>query len=163
MAKSRVEKNKDLYNDIELKSFEVEDLKEKVKETPTAIKEEKKHDIVKLDDEKKEETKEKVEEVELEQPLSYTDKLSIEEILRAKLEKQQKLKNSKRLEKRTPFTEEYDAEKMQKNINQASGVDVRKEVNIKIRKNNNAIIFVLLVLLVLVLIGGGIALYYALR
>jgi hypothetical protein len=171
MAKSRVEKNKALYEELELESFELEDISETKKETIKEEKveakvEEKKQEIVKVEEkkqevavieEKKEETIE--DDFVVEQPISYTSKLSVEEILRAKLEKQQQLKDSKKGYKKSPFTESYTPEMMQKNISQEDGIDIRKEANIKMKKENNAIVW-LLVFLLFAIIGAGIAIAF---
>ena len=171
MAKSRVEKNKALYEELELESFELEDISETKKETIKEEKveakvEEKKQEVVKVEEkkqevavieEKKEETIE--DDFVVEQPISYTSKLSVEEILRAKLEKQQQLKDSKKGYKKSPFTESYTPEMMQKNISQEDGIDIRKEANIKMKKENNAIVW-LLVFLLFAIIGAGIAIAF---
>jgi len=178
MAKSRVEKNKSLYETLEKEDFDLVDIteekktvdKEKAKEV---VVKEKKQEIVPVAKPKKNEVaivkekikqKAKAEVVEEEfvttQPISYTDKLSIEELLRVKLEKQQQLKDSKRLYKRTPMTETYTSEMMQKNINQRDGIDVRREVNIKVKQGNKAIGFLLVMLLLAVIAGGAAAIYF---
>lgn len=176
MAKSRVEKNKSLYEELELESFELEDItsepkKVEVKKAEPKVEVTKKQEIVPVKEEKKNEValvkekkKAKVEEVfeeefVVEQPISYTDKLSVEEILRAKLEKQQQLKDSKKGYKKTPNTKTYTPEMMQKNINVKEGVDIRKEANIRVKKNNNGSIAFLVFLLILV-IAAGIGLAY---
>lgn len=166
MAKSRVQKNKQLYEEIELESFEVEDVtqvsqpikKEEpvkvVKQEIVPVKEKKALPVV---EKKKIEIKE--EEFVVEQPISYTSKLSIEEILRAKLEKQQKLKDSKKGYKKSPYTQSYTPEDMQRNINQHEGIDIRKEANIKVKRNNNGPIAVLVILLILVILAGAFLAY----
>ena len=157
MAKSRVEKNKELYNEIELESFEIEDISEKAsvveekKEPENKIV--KKNEVAIIEQPHVEET-EIDDDFEVEQPLSYTDKLSVEEILRAKLEKQQQLKDNKKVYKKSPITSEYTPEMMQKNINQQEGVNVRKEANIKVKNGSNTIVIALSVLLILVLVFG---------
>lgn len=168
MAKSRVEKNKALYEELELDSFELEDITETKKIEP--IKEEKIIEEVKVEEKKKKtlpaikkknevavvkEKEDFEEDFVVEQPISYTSKLSVEEILRAKLEKQQQLKDSKKVAKKSPITNSYTPEMMQKNISQNEGVDIRKEANIRVKKNNNKAI-ALLVFMLLVVIAGGI-------
>ncbi len=184
MAKSRVEKNKTLYDELELEAFELEDItstsnnegnlvEEPKIETPKVekstkvvkkeemlpvVKKEKKHEVaVVKEKQKKKDVIE--EEFIVEQPISYTDKLSVEEILRAKLEKQQQLKNDKRVYKKSPITETYTPEMMQKNINQKEGIDIRKEANIKVKKNNNGVVAFLVLLLMAVVAAGVIAAY----
>lgn len=175
MAKSRVEKNKALYDELELESFELEDIgapsktetaKPEVEEKkeievqwtqalPVA-KKQKKNEVAVVEDKKEINLEE---EFVVEQPISYTDKLSVEEILRAKLEKQQKLKDSKKGYKKSPITDTYTPEMMQKNINQKEGIDIRKEANIKIRKNNNTAIALLVLLLIAVIVAGVVIVY----
>lgn len=168
MAKSRVEKNKALYEELELESFELEDITETkkadtVKEEKIEEIKEEKQEVLPIVKKKKNEVTvvEEKEEFEddfvVEQPISYTSKLSVEEILRAKLEKQQQLKDSKKVVKKSPITESYTPEMMQKNINQREGVDIRKEANIRVKKNNNKAI-ALLVFLLLAVIAAGIVL-----
>ena len=172
MAKSRVQKNKQLYEEIELESFEVEDVtqiskQEIIKEEPVKKQEEPvkevKQELVPVKQKKalpvvEKKKVEKKEEFVVEQPISYTSKLSIEEILRAKLEKQQKLKDSKKGYKKSPYTKSYTPEDMQRNINQREGIDIRKEANIKVKKNNGPITF-LVVLLILVILAGAFVAY----
>lgn len=177
MAKSRVEKNKSLYEEIELNSFEIEDISDDVKDEPVkeAIKEpvveqpkkqeivpvakrEKKNEVAVVEKKKK---KVKVEEdFVVEQPISYTDKLSVEEILRAKLEKQQKLKDDKKGYKKSPFSDNYTPEMMQKNISQDKGIDIRKEANIRIRDNRTFMTVFLILLLIGVLLTTGMIIYF---
>ena len=171
MAKSRVEKNKALYEELELESFELEDLSEIKKEQPIEepkeeeiVVEEAKQEVMVVNEKKNEvavvkEKSKKKETIEedfvVEQPISYTSKLSVEEILRAKLEKQQQLKDSKKGYKKSPFTETYTPEMMQKSINQQEGIDIRKEANIKIKKSSNVTV-ALLVFLLFAIIAAGI-------
>ena len=175
MAKSRVEKNKKLYEEIELESFEIEDItvQEEKKPVVKQVKEElvpvKQQEIVPIKEtkklpvveKKKVEAKPKVEEEDfvVEQPISYTSKLSIEEILRAKLEKQQKLKDSKKGYKKTPYTKSYTPADMQKNINQRDGIDIRKEANLKVKQKGNGPIVFLVFLLILVIAAGAYVAY----
>ena len=174
MAKSRVQRNKQLYEEIELGSFEVEDItqakkQEIIQKEPKIKKEESKPEIRQAIVPVKEKKalpvveKKKVEVIKEEfvvaQPISYTNKLSIEEILRAKLEKQQKLKDSKKIYKKAPYTSSYTPEDMQRNINQRDGIDIRKEANIRVKKNNNGPIAVLVILLILVILAGAFIAY----
>ena len=196
MAKSRVEKNKKLYDELAKDEFELEDIseiKEKKKNLEVMVeetskeesateefvekklpvkKEEKKSELVPVKEEKKlpatrkeKKEKKKVELVEeedfvVEQPISYNDKLVAEEALRARLEKQQELKDKKRGYKKTPYASNYSAEAMQKNISQFGGVDVRKEVNLKVKRSGNAAtLTILFFLLCLVIVAGLLVLY----
>ena len=93
-------------------------------------------------------------EFSIEQPVSYNKLLKAEEILRAKFERQKELIDQNRGHKRSPVTDTYTAEMMQKNINQHTGVDVRKELNIKIRKSNGRAIAMLSILLVAIVAIG---------
>jgi len=187
MGKSRVEKNKELYEELDsnvashhgldLDAFELEDLgdvsdkaseeeftledlgdieEETIVET-VEIKEEPVLEVVK--EEKVEVPVLTNEEYVVEQPVSYNKMLIAEEVLRAKLEKQKELKDSKRGLKRSPVTESYSAQAMQKNIKQHVGVDVRKELNIKIKRSSGRAITVLVILLFAV-VAAGIALSY---
>lgn len=162
MAKSRVEKNKKLYDKIELESFdikkedtlvpnetlEVVDIKESTPlEETTIIEKEENNEIV--------DVKPSNEEYVVDNPISYTSKLSVEEILRAKLEKQRKLKQTNKTYKKSPITDNYSAKMMQKNIKQHEGIDIRKEMHLGVKKSKNyrgLIIGVLIVILILVLI-----------
>lgn len=176
MAKSRVEKNKTLYEEIELNSLEIEDISDEVKteevkevvkeplnettkkkEMLPTVKKEKKNEVAVV--EKKKKNEEKEEPYVVEQPISYTDKLSVEEILRAKLEKQQKLKNDKKGYKKSPYTENYTPEMMQKNISQDKGIDIRKEANIVVKNNKNSITLILILLIIIVIVITAIAVY----
>ena len=178
MAKSRVEKNKSLYETLEKDEFDLVDITEEKKsvekqEVQQPIVEVKKQEVIPVAKPKKNEVavvkekpkvKAKAEVIEEEfvttQPVSYKDRLSIEEVLRVKLEKQQQLKNQKRLYKKTPVTETYTSEMMQKNINQKDGVDVRREVNIRVKQGNKFIGFLLVVLLLAVIAAGAAAIYF---
>ena len=179
MAKSRVEKNKSLYDELESESFELEDIgiptseisEKKVesnekKALPVNLEKKndtKRQELIPVKKVKKNEIvpskkKRKVEFVEedfvVEQPISYTDKLSMEAILRAKLEQQQQLKDSKKLYKKSPITSTYTPEMMQKNINQKDGIDIRKEANIRVSRGSNLVVCLLVLLLIAVIIAG---------
>lgn len=177
MAKSRVEKNKALYDELELEPFELEDIsaeskkveikkeekKEVIKKNEVVPLKEKKSEVVPFKEKKKIKVADVIEEeFVVEQPISYTDKLSVEEILRAKLEKQQQLKESKKGYKKSPNTKTYTPEMMQKNINVKEGVDIRKEANIRVKKNNNGPIAFLVFLLIAVIAAGVAAVYWIL-
>lgn len=199
MAKSRVEKNKKLYEalDEEVKNSKGNSYEEKLKTIDPNIsngadnedsfvveeKQVKKNEVkssgvlnaiakeVKGENKKKNEVvvvKEKKlikkEEVEMkeeffEDPISFTDKLSVEEILRAKIEQQQKIKNSKRGIKKGPNDETYTPEMMQERIKQHEGVDVRREVKIH-TKNYRTLAISLLTLALFAVIVIGILLVF---
>ena len=157
-------------SDAEKDNFELEDLSdleevkvEPIKETPKQEVKEEKKALVKVEEKKKDKKEKKFailkreENYKVEQPLSYNKLLKAEELLRAKFERQKELRDSRIAHKRSPITDNYTAEMMQKNINQYTGVDVRKELNIKIRKNNGRAI-ALLVVLLLAMIAVGVAL-----
>ena len=156
-------------SDAERNNFELEDLsdleakKTPVPETPKQEEKVEKKALVKVEEKKKDKKEKKFailkreEDYKVEQPLSYNKLLKAEELLRAKFERQKELRDSRIAHKRSPITDTYTAEMMQKNINQYTGVDVRKELNIKIRKNNGRAI-ALLVVLLLVMIAVGVAL-----
>ena len=173
MAKSRVAKNKALYEELEKEEFDLVDIVEENNITKEVVEEKvevkvdkkstKKQAVVPVVtpkqqvivvNKKAKPKVEVVEEVPSAQPVSYKDKLSVEELLRAKLEKQQQLKDSKRIYKRTPYTETYTPAVMQKNINQRDGINVRKEVNIRVRQGNKAIGALLTLLLIIVIVVG---------
>lgn len=192
MAKSRREKNKDLYDQLEneMKNNKENSYEEKLKNLDPNLnasgdvvlpKEEvvvnkkneskntssltviakkvngekinKKNEIVKV--EKKHKKEEKIIDVEdLNEPVSFTDKLSVEEILRAKLEQQQKLKDDKKSFKKGPNDERYTSSMMQERIKQHEGVDVRKEVNLKHNDHRKLVLGILIVALIAVIVIG---------
>ena len=120
-------------------------------------KEEIKNNVVVVEKEKKSfKKKEKVEvvEEEINEPISYTDKLSIEEILRAKLEQQQKIKDDKKSSKKSPTDNKYTPSMMQERIKQHEGVDVRREVNLKHKDYKWAALAILVVALIAVIVIG---------
>ncbi len=195
MAKSRRQKNKQIYDDleVELRNNKGNNYEEKLKNidpnlvangefniqergsnivkrnepkktnslTVIAKKvnenKQKKNELVVVNKDKKPaKKKEKVELVEedFNEPISYTDKLSIESILRAKMEQQQKLKDEKSKMKRSPNDSRYTPEMMQERIKQHVGIDVRKEVKLKTRDYRWAAMFVLIVALIAVIAIG---------
>lgn len=193
MAKSRKEKNKELYNQLEkeMKENKENTYEEKLKNIDPNLnfKEEseliekkvvvnKKNDtkntsaltviakkvngekvatknsLVKVEPKVKKQVQKVVEEEEFNEPVSFTDKLSVEEILRAKLEQQQKLKSNKKNIKRSPNDESYTPTMMQKRIKQHEGVDVRKEVNLKHKDYRWLALTVLITSLISVIIIG---------
>ena len=195
MTKSRAEKNKKLYEDLEkeMKNNKENQYEEKLNSIDPKLnklddedntkkysvvnkksenknnnvlaviakevngKKVKKDELVVVKEEKKEKKKvEKaiVETEEFTDPISYTDKLSIEEILRLKIEQQQRLKKDKKNIKRSPVDSKYTSSMMQERIKQHEGVDVRKEVNIKTKDYKWAALGVLIISLIAVIIIG---------
>lgn len=87
-------------------------------------------------------------------PISFTDKLSVEEILRAKIEKQEKIKSSKKVGKKAPTDSNYTAAMMQERIKQHVGVDVRKETRIKTKDYKWVALGLLIVAFIAVIVVG---------
>ena len=118
----------------------------------------KKNEIAIVKKEKKENKKsddvEIIAEEAFNEPISYTDKLSIEEILRAKLEQQEKLKSDKKGFKKGPNNDNYTPKMMQERIKQHVGVDVRKEVKLKHKDYKWIALIVLILALIIVLVLG---------
>ena len=201
MAKSRVEKNKKLYEtlDEEMKNSKENAYEEKLKAIDPELEskseesfsnetnlnskktenkntnqlneiakeinggKKKKDEIVVV---KKEETKVKKEEDEEEpfvDPISFTDKLSVEEILRAKIEQQQKIKDSKKGVKKGPNDENYTPEMMQERILQHEGIDVRKELKMKRKSNKVLVLSLLFIALILVLVVGALLIFKVIK
>ncbi len=201
MAKSRVEKNKKLYEtlDEEMKNSKENAYEEKLKAIDPELESKseesfsnetnlnskktenkntnqlneiakeinggknKKDEIVVV---KKEETKVKKEEEEEEpfvDPISFTDKLSVEEILRAKIEQQQKIKDSKKGVKKGPNDENYTPEMMQERILQHEGIDVRKELKMKRKSNKVLVLSLLFIALILVLVVGALLIFKVIK
>lgn len=119
----------------------------------TVIKKEKKSD-------KKSEDVEIIAEEAFNEPVSYTDKLSIEEILRAKLEQQQKIKNDKKNFKKSPNDEKYTPKMMQERIKQHVGVDVRKELKLKHKDYKWMALTILIIALITVLVLGVLLIFH---
>jgi len=199
MAKSRVEKNKKLYEalDEEMKNNKENMYEEKLKaidpnlennvendnnsiveeksvkksetKTMSALsviakevngKNVKKNDIVVVKENKKE--SKKVKEIEMneeyfEDPISFTDKLSVEEILRAKLEQQQKIRSDKKNIKKGPNDASYTPEMMQERIKQHEGINIRKEAKIQ-TKNYRKLALALLTVALIAVIAIGVLL-----
>ncbi len=204
MAKSRMEKNKKLYDDLdnEMKNNKGDLYEEKLKaidpnidnddigmeNTPvsggnlvkknetknasalTVIAKEvngekaKKNEVVPVKN-KKEEKKQIEENFEdyFENPISYTDKLSVEEILRAKLEQQEKLRSDKRGMKKGPNDETYTPEMMQKRIKQHEGVNVRKEAKIVTKDYRWVALMLLVISLISVLVIGALLIFKVIK
>ena len=201
MAKSRVEKNKKLYEtlDEEMKNSKENAYEEKLKAIDPELEskseesfsnetnlnskktenkntnqlneiakeinggKKKKDEIVVV---KKEETKVKKEEDKEEpfvDPISFTDKLSVEEILRAKIEQQQKIKDSKKGVKKGPNHENYTPEMMQERILQHEGIDVRKELKMKRKSNKVLVLSLLFIALILVLVVGALLIFKVIK
>lgn len=188
MAKSRIEKNKKLYADLEkeLKNSKENTYEEKLKnidpklqksEEDVVVREEKvakktesksnvlaviakevngknvkKNEVVPVKKNKKEVVE--VEEEVFTDPISFTDKLSVEEILRAKIEKQSKLKNERSSRKRSPTDDKYTASMMQERIRQHEGIDVRKEARVKTKNFKWLALGLLITALIAVVVVG---------
>ncbi len=200
MAKSRVEKNKKLYDDLdtEMKNNKEQSYEEKLKaidpklgeisEKQTSVsekgnkkgeekkkgalvaiakevsgKERKKHELVKVKEEKRKKNELVVDERLFEKPIAFTDKLSVEEILRAKIEQQERLKQNKKLLKKSPNDSSYTPEMMQERIRQHEGVDVRKETKIKTKNFKSLVLGLLFVALIAVIIVGILLIFKIIR
>lgn len=188
MAKSRVEKNKKLYKELDeemknskentygeiLKSldpklqdnesdfiFVEEKVNKKVESKNDNVlaviakevndKKVKKNELVVAKKNKKEEI---IEEDVFVDPISFTDKLSVEEILRAKIEKQERIKNSKKVGKKGPTDENYTPEMMQKRIKQHIGVDARKEARVQTKDYKWVALSLLIIALISIIVVG---------
>lgn len=202
MAKSRVEKNKKLYEtlDEEIKNNKENAYEEKLKAIDPELEskneesfsnetnlnskkvenksvsplneiakeingDKKKKDeiVVVKKDGKKEVKKEEEDDVPFVDPISFTDKLSVEEILRAKIEQQQKIKDSKKGLKKGPNDENYTPEMMQERILQHEGIDVRKELKMKRKSNKVLVLSLLFIALILVLIVGALLIFKVIK
>lgn len=189
MAKSRTEKNKKLYAELEeeMKNSKENTYEEKLKsldpKLQNAVEEDyvstgkrvkktesknsnvlaviakevngkktKKNEVVPVKETKKQ--KEQIEEDVFVDPISFTDKLSVEEILRAKLEKQNKLKSDKRSRKKSPTDENYTASMMQARIKQHEGIDVRREAKVKTTDLRWLSLWLLIIALIAVVVLG---------
>jgi len=127
-------------------------------------KKEKKNELVKVK-EKKETKKDAVEMEEdvFVDPISFTDKLSVEEILRAKLEQQEKLKSEKKEKKKTPYDYNYTPEMMQERINQHEGVDVRKETRVVTKDYRHLALGLLIIALIAVIVLGVLLIFKVIK
>lgn len=201
MAKSRKDKNKKIYEDleVELKNNKENTYEEKLKTIDPQLnsqgevnarennanivkrnepknssaltviakkvngeKHNKKNELVVVKKEKKKNVKEIEEEFneeDFDEPVSYTDKLSIEAILRAKLEQQQKLREEKKNLKRSPNDGKYTPEMMQERIKQHEGVDVRKEVRLKHKDYKWLALAILIIALIAVIVIGALLIF----
>lgn len=196
MAKSRKQKNKKIYDDleVELKNNKENSYEEKIKSIDPKINSSgsnlvvaKKNEIVKKNEQKnnsaltviakkvngdkptkknelvvvnkdkkvaKKKDKERATEEEFHEPISYTDKLSIEAILRAKMEQQQRLRDEKKNLKKSPTDDIYTPSMMQERIKQHEGIDVRKEVKIKTKDYRWVALTILFIALIAVIVIG---------
>jgi len=127
-------------------------------------KKEKKNELNKIK-EKKETKKDAVEMEEdvFVDPISITDKLSVEEILRAKLEQQEKLKSEKKEKKKTPYDYNYTPEMMQERINQHEGVDVRKETRVVTKDYRHLALGLLIIALIAVIVLGVLLIFKVIK
>lgn len=193
MAKSRMEKNKELYNALEeeMRNNKGDVYEEKIKAIdPNLDKEmevsrneetnevtakknetknssaltviakelngakEKKNEVVKAKEKKEKTIAIEEADIYIEDPISFTDKLSVEEILRLKIEQQEKIKNEKKNKMKSPFNDNYTPEMMQERIKQHEGVDVRKEARVTTKDYRGLAIFLLVLTLVVVILIG---------
>ena len=194
MAKSRVEKNKKLYEtlDEEMKNNVGNSYEEKLKSIDPVLDNIDEVEFVPVVEEKvvkktelkssgvleaiakevkgkeksknalvvvKEKKPSKKEEIEMkeeffEEPVSFTDKLSVEEILRAKIEQQQKIKDSKKGIKKGPNDDSYTPSMMQVRIKQHEGVNVRKEARIETKDYKKFALTLLFMSLIAVIVLG---------
>ena len=118
---------------------------------------EKKNEIVKVKEKKINKVVE--EEPVLENPISFTDKLSVEEILRAKIEQQERMRKEKKDLKKVPFDSNYTPEMMQERIKQHEGVNVRKEVNINPKDYKWTALALLIITLIVIIIIGALLIF----
>ena len=190
MAKSRVAKNKKLYEalDEEMKNSKENTYEEKLKNLDPMLnagdedsvvvksssnkksetkgdnvlsviakevngKKTKKNELVAVEKKKEKEAIDVEDDVFVD-PISFTDKLSVEEILRAKIEQQQKLKSSKKNSKKSPTDDKYTASMMQERIKQHEGINIRKEAKIKVKNNKWLVQVVLILALIIILVLG---------
>lgn len=119
----------------------------------------KKGKLVKVEKEVKEPRKDDAVEEFYEEPVSYTDKLSVEAILRAKMEQQQKIKDEKKLVKRGPNDSSYTPEIMQARIRQHEGIDVRREVRLQNKSYRWTAMAILVIVLVAVIVVGSLLIF----
>lgn len=128
-------------------------------------KKEKKNELVEVKEKKNEKKKETVDVDEdvFVDPISFTDKLSVEEILRAKLEQQEKLRSEKKDRKKGPCDETYTPEMMQKRIKQHVGVDVRKETKVVTKDYRHFALGLLIIALVAVIVIGVLLIFKVIK
>lgn len=191
MAKTRKEKNKKLYQqlDEEMKNNKENSYEEKLKAIDPALNDydnsssrsveekssrksenktnsaltviakkvngtsNKKGELVSVEKETKASKEEAAEET-YEEPISYTDKLSVEAILRAKMEQQQKIKDEKKKGKKGPNDKYYTPSMMQARIKQHEGIDVRREVRLENKSYRWTAMAILVIVLAAVIVVG---------
>lgn len=93
-------------------------------------------------------------------PASFTDKISVEELLRVRIEKQERLRTNKKMTSRTPSTAEYTPQMMHQRITPHEGVDIRKEVKLKKTSERNLVEKIILLILMMIIILGTLSLFY---
>lgn len=95
------------------------------------------------------------------QPVSFTDKISVEELLRVRIEEQEKIRKTAKKVVKSPTNGMYTPEVMQEKINIVDGFDVRKEVKFKFQKETTDTVakIVLSLLLIVVLVGSAVLAY----
>ena len=91
--------------------------------------------------------------------ISFTDKLSVEEILRAKIERQEKIRSSKKEGKKAPTDEKYTSAMMQQRIKQHEGIDVRRETKIKVKDHKWVALALLIFVLIAVIAIGALLIF----
>ncbi len=149
----------DFLNEEETEEATVEVVEEQGKNVPTST------SLIKKPELKYEYTKEIFESNKeiAEQPLTFTDKIYVEELLRKRIEEQEKLREKSKRIRRTPTTKEYTAEDMQERIKILDGVDIRKELRkgkgIK-RKTKNVLDKVVIVTLLTLIVAGIVVIAY---
>ncbi|HHU59802.1 TPA: hypothetical protein GXZ34_02635 [bacterium] len=93
-------------------------------------------------------------------PASFTDKISVEELLRVRIEEQERLRANKKMTSRTPNTAEYTPQMMHERITPHEGVDIRKEVKLKKTSERNLVEKIILLILMMIIILGTLSLFY---
>ncbi len=93
-------------------------------------------------------------------PASFTDKISVEELLRVRIEEQERLRANKKMTSRTPSTAEYTPQMMHERITPHEGVDIRKEVKLKKTSERNLVEKIILLILMMIIILGTLSLFY---
>lgn len=93
-------------------------------------------------------------------PASFTDKISVEELLRVRIEEQERLRANKKMTSRTPSTAEYTPQMMHERITPHEGVDIRKEVKLKKTSERNLVEKIILMILMMIIILGTLSLFY---
>lgn len=87
------------------------------------------------------------------QPVSFSDKISVEELLRVRIEEQEQIKQRIDRGLLSPTNNDYTSEMMQTNINIVEGVNIRRLLKYKIKKETDVVektIFIMLMFLVVV-------------